>query len=819
MKKQLIGLALFSSLTLWSCQNTISDSIPSYEQEQISVHFGLKEVRGFARSVYPTLDTELSSYAFTLEATTSGETSTLLTDVSYSELTTPLNLKKGEYDFKLSANKQGTLYEGFATGINLSANNSEVAFNMVLVENHYEGTGSLKVTVSVTDDESKISSIKAFIDDTEFEVSYTDGKVVLMRDFLAGIHDVVIKFYDADNNLLASVYDENHEWIILGGKITSIDSTLNISSDPAVANVVLTVNNPEWESSDLVAFTVQDLSSATLEELSAYASQVSDKTTSFQLWIDQYSALAKALTADKANPSTVLPILDKAVNGRSLNTTQRAQVAKITHDCLDVVGTVENWKPLIHALMKYPYMINANANTNHAYTNYTYTYAKWTDADELVIYKITEDDIPSIPEGNTFDWDQFQGQDIMAKLVYASYEPSNYSGFSSKFWMGTNKNTAAYCRDNNFIPSDYNYNNRMYPIWCLFEDANGELVSLSARLCDSRLYTVYGGKDTEVWWYQDNSKEWADRNILNWAGKYKEPTNIQIDTSMLEGDDALVTQSVYTGYVVPGTYQSTNTSGATSKLILTQETLNWNGSEYKILDGAQWSTFSNGGINQFAYLIQDADGDNYLCCVMYYVNNSKDYVKFYAPAYADISSCPTESDFGLVGSLSKALTDSRYLSWEVTFTNPDTSGTVKVERSSGVDGQFKVTTSETSWDVDFQTWVKNMDLSMPDGDIRAENHVDVALWLSSSKTSPNLLGAEGGYSLEYGFPLTEGKTYFYELQCVESNGEYSLSVTSAQLAWDEELDGGDGDYCFTYTVVESVSLTKDEFDSLMIHFN
>lgn len=277
----------------------------------------------------------------------------------------------------------------------------------------------------------------------------------------------------------------------------------------------------------------------------------------------------------------------------------------------------------------------------------------------------------------------------------------------------------------------------------------------------------------------------------------------------------------YDGYIVPGTYKSTNTTGAISTLTLTQTTITWNDTLYSIIAGQQWSTFSTTGKpNQFTYLVSDGT-KRYYCCVMYYINNTKDYVKFYAPKETDNSAIPSEPNYSLVGSLSKALTMAP--AWEVLFTNPTTEGTVKVAKSD-LDNSITVVAGGKTWKVDYQTWVKNFDLSMPCGDDRMEMHVDSAVWLSSSHNSPRLLSltspdpymgdAGYGWQLEYSYPLPANPV-FYELQCCESYGMYLLSVTAASLEYDEDED----DYYFTYSVVENLTLTKDQFDSLMIHFN
>ncbi|MCR5079908.1 MAG: hypothetical protein K6B17_01015 [Treponema sp.] len=261
----------------------------------------------------------------------------------------------------------------------------------------------------------------------------------------------------------------------------------------------------------------------------------------------------------------------------------------------------------------------------------------------------------------------------------------------------------------------------------------------------------------------------------------------------------------FSGYTVPGTYRSTNTTGDISELTITQTTLTWNNSEYTILDGAEWSKFSNGKTNQFTYLVSDSTG-KYLCCVMYYLNNGKDYIKFYSPKETDLISAPTTSNFDLVGSLSKALTDVNYLSWTVEYSNPITNGTVKIVRSReiGSDEKFTVTAGGKTWNVNFKTYVKNMNLSMPAGNDRMEMEVDEAVWWSSSKASPNLI-ANGDASPDY--PL--GTPAWYELQCCENSGMYLLSVTYAD--YDEE----EGLY---YEIVENFTLTKSKYDELMIHF-
>lgn len=281
----------------------------------------------------------------------------------------------------------------------------------------------------------------------------------------------------------------------------------------------------------------------------------------------------------------------------------------------------------------------------------------------------------------------------------------------------------------------------------------------------------------------------------------------------------------FSGYTVPGTYRSTNTTGDISELTITQTTITWNGSEYTILDGAEWSKFSNGKTNQFTYLVSDSTG-KYLCCVMYYLNNGKDYVKFYSPVATTLDACPTSSDYSLVGSLSKALTDEKYISWKVTYTNPSTQGEVIIERTRkvGEDEKFTVTAGGKTWNVDFHTHVKNMSLSMPAGDERMEMEVDVGEWMSSSKTSPNLL--HDAYNNEFNFSnkgiegkMQEGAVAFYELQCTESCGMYLLSVTAGCWSWNEELNYDEGDYCFTYKVIENITLTEKQFNELMIHFN
>lgn len=275
----------------------------------------------------------------------------------------------------------------------------------------------------------------------------------------------------------------------------------------------------------------------------------------------------------------------------------------------------------------------------------------------------------------------------------------------------------------------------------------------------------------------------------------------------------------FTGYVVPGTYQTTNTAGDKSTLVIAEKSISWNSVEYQILDGAQWlENKTKDAPLRYAYLV-NRDNQNYLCSVWYYINNGMEYIKFNSPVESALTSCPVAYDYQSsdcnTGSLSKSLVAIQDVDWKVDF------GSVDMERTrSNGDDLLTFTTDGVTHTVDFHTWVKNMDLSMPSGDGRTETHVDEAIWWSTSKTSPNLLAQPSGYSLEFGYPLPTGNV-FYELQCCERSGMYLLSVTAAKLVWfDDALDtdGDGGDYAFSYEVVHNLTLTKEQYDSLMVHF-
>ena len=264
----------------------------------------------------------------------------------------------------------------------------------------------------------------------------------------------------------------------------------------------------------------------------------------------------------------------------------------------------------------------------------------------------------------------------------------------------------------------------------------------------------------------------------------------------------------FSGYTIPGTFRSTNTVGDIDELTIANNSITWKNTTYTILDGAEWSKASNKTDPlRYAYLITDGKS-NYLCSVWYYVNNGKDYVKFNPPFVSSLKTCPTTYDYQsedcTTGDLSKALTDINSLIWSVS--------TDKVSIfCDKTQNKWTVTAAGITWNVDFNTWVKNMDLSMPNGDERMEMEVNEGVWWSSHSESPNKIDQNPmGY---YSYPIPTG-TIFYELQCVESYNMYLLSVTSAKLEYDDEEDL----YYLSYQILANDTLTKDVYDSLLVHF-
>ncbi|MCR5219230.1 hypothetical protein [Treponema sp.] len=277
------------------------------------------------------------------------------------------------------------------------------------------------------------------------------------------------------------------------------------------------------------------------------------------------------------------------------------------------------------------------------------------------------------------------------------------------------------------------------------------------------------------------------------------------------GQDNSVEEIEFTGYVIEGFYQK-DTDPSDDSLTITKNTLtDYSGNIYTIKDYAVWLESTTEGFPlRVAYLVTDGK-NNYLCSVWYYINNGKDYIKWNPPVESALTSCPAEFDYNNpdcnTGNISKALKSD--LTWSVEYYNETENLILTISKTPGKNPHVSYGSKE--WDVSFNTFVKNMELSMPAGEDRMEMEVDEALWWSSSTYSPALIH-EGKARIDY--PLIDSYTAFYELQCCNSYGMYLLSVTKGNYNYDEEEDM---EY-IDYSIIGNFTLTEEEYNKLMVHY-
>lgn len=156
-------------------------------------------------------------------------------------------------------------------------------------------------------------------------------------------------------------------------------------------------------------------------------------------------------------------------------------------------------------------------------------------------------------------------------------------------------------------------------------------------------------KLADYWWYSTKAITGIEDSYV-----YKLSDNYKPSLTEYEFYLALTDKPADSIYTIRGTYSEENIGC----LILTENKIQWNDTIYNIVDAAIWSNCGNGLPLRVAYLVEN-NSVNYLCSVWYYINNSKDYVKFNIPLESSLSKCPEQYDYQSedcnTGKLTKAL--------------------------------------------------------------------------------------------------------------------------------------------------------------------
>ncbi len=153
-------------------------------------------------------------------------------------------------------------------------------------------------------------------------------------------------------------------------------------------------------------------------------------------------------------------------------------------------------------------------------------------------------------------------------------------------------------------------------------------------------YTIPEGKIEDYWWYGSPNSFYVNKD------SYVHELKSDSAELFLENYDiylALKDKPKPTDvYVQEGTY-----SNGSIEVIVTKSSITYDGKEYQIKNGAQWSPTKNGEPLSYVYLLSDGT-QNYAFSIFWYTNNGRDYVKIKAPKEYSEEELPSKSDFSKI---------------------------------------------------------------------------------------------------------------------------------------------------------------------------
>ena len=207
MKKFYIALLagcvlLLSTIILVSCPATgaetenpaaVEDSKENPKQEGknksfLTVQFNAAQFdTSELAGVYPTFDTDLSGYSFTLTGECNSETYTLYNNVSSDAFNSPIELTDDTWNFELRAVKDGTLYMGTKSAFAVETGDNTADFTLTFNANHFDGTATMSLNLTYEQDSYKATKANVFVGETKCEnVTVSDEGISLNTTVAAG---------------------------------------------------------------------------------------------------------------------------------------------------------------------------------------------------------------------------------------------------------------------------------------------------------------------------------------------------------------------------------------------------------------------------------------------------------------------------------------------------------------------------------------------------------------------------------------------------------------------------------------------------------